>query len=290
MVRSYKVVLVGPGGVGKSCLAIQYISQKFVDDYDPTLEDSYRKQTAVDGKECVLDIFDTAGQEAFSAVRDQYMRSGEGFLCVFAITSKSSYDEAQKLYDHIIEIKDVDSIPFVLVGNKSDLEDARQVPTKSASDYAEGLNCPYIETSAKNRENVYEAFEAVVHEMMVREPADDDGDIGGDEAQKLYDHIIEIKDVDSIPFVLVGNKSDLEDARQVPTKSASDYAEGLNCPYIETSAKNRENVYEAFEAVVHEMMVREPADDDGDIGGAGGGGGASDSKKGDKKRRGCLLM
>eukprot|EP01128_Nolandella_sp_AFSM9_P004016 TRINITY_DN176_c0_g1_i3.p1 TRINITY_DN176_c0_g1~~TRINITY_DN176_c0_g1_i3.p1 ORF type:complete len:180 (-),score=41.85 TRINITY_DN176_c0_g1_i3:557-1063(-) len=155
MVRSYKVVLVGPGGVGKSCLAIQYISQKFVDDYDPTLEDSYRKQTAVDGKECVLDIFDTAGQEAFSAVRDQYMRSGEGFLCVFAITSKSSYDEAQKLYDHIIEIKDVDSIPFVLVGNKSDLEDARQVPTKSASDYAEGLNCPYIETSAKNRENVY---------------------------------------------------------------------------------------------------------------------------------------
>jgi len=165
MSNVYKLVLVGVGGVGKSCLTIQYISQKFVDDYDPTLEDSYRKQVAIDSEECILDIFDTAGQEDFSAVRDQYMRTGDGFLCVYSITLQASFDEAINLHEHILRVKDVESVPFVLVGNKCDLEEDREVSTDKGQNLANDLKCPFLEASAKTRTNVVESFEALVREI-----------------------------------------------------------------------------------------------------------------------------
>jgi GTPase KRas protein len=165
MSNVYKLVLVGVGGVGKSCLTIQYISNKFVDDYDPTLEDSYRKQVTIDSEECILDIFDTAGQEDFSAVRDQYMRTGDGFLCVYSITLQASFDEAISLHEHILRVKDSDEVPFVLVGNKCDLEPDREISTEKGKQLAVDLSCPFLEASAKTRHNVVEAFETLVREI-----------------------------------------------------------------------------------------------------------------------------
>jgi len=177
MSNVFKLVLVGVGGVGKSCLTIQYISNKFVDDYDPTLEDSYRKQVTIDSEECILDIFDTAGQEDFSAVRDQYMRTGDGFLCVYSITLQASFDEAVSLHDHILRVKDSDSVPFVLVGNKCDLEEDREIPFDKGQNLSKDLKCPFLEASAKTRFNVVEAFETLVREIkrfrnQVPEPGD----------------------------------------------------------------------------------------------------------------------
>jgi len=136
-----------------------------VDDYDPTLEDSYRKQVTIDNEECILDIFDTAGQEDFSAVRDQYMRTGDGFLCVYGITLQSSFDEALSLHDHILRVKDSDEVPFVLVGNKCDLEEDREISYEKGQQLAKELKCPFLEASAKTRLNVVEAFETLVHEI-----------------------------------------------------------------------------------------------------------------------------
>ncbi|XP_049851915.1 ras-like protein rasS [Schistocerca gregaria] len=165
MFNVYKLVLVGVGGVGKSCLTIQYISSKFVDDYDPTLEDSYRKQVTIQNEECILDIFDTAGQEDFSAVRDQYMRTGDGFLCVYTITLKSSFQETVSLHDHILRVKDSEEVPFVLIGNKCDLEEDRDVSYKEGQQLSKELKCPFLEASAKTRYNVVEAFETLVYEI-----------------------------------------------------------------------------------------------------------------------------
>lgn len=120
--RQYKLVVVGGGGVGKSALTIQFIQSHFVQDYDPTIEDSYRKQCVIDDKVAHLDILDTAGQEEFSAMREQYMRTGEGFLLVFSVTDKSSFDEISKFQNQILRVKDKDSFPMIMVGNKSDLE------------------------------------------------------------------------------------------------------------------------------------------------------------------------
>ena len=71
----YKLVIVGGGGVGKSALTIQLIQNHFIDEYDPTIEDSYRKQVTIDEETCLLDILDTAGQEEYSAMRDQVRHS-----------------------------------------------------------------------------------------------------------------------------------------------------------------------------------------------------------------------
>ena len=91
--REYKIVVLGSGGVGKSALTVQFVQGIFVEKYDPTIEDSYRKQVVIDGETCLLNILDTAGQEEFSAMRDQYMRTGEGFLIVFAVNNAKSFDD-----------------------------------------------------------------------------------------------------------------------------------------------------------------------------------------------------
>uniref|UniRef100_A0A8D0CRQ5 GTPase KRas n=1 Tax=Sander lucioperca TaxID=283035 RepID=A0A8D0CRQ5_SANLU len=147
----YKLVVVGAGGVGKSALTIQLIQNHFVDEYDPTIEDSYRKQVVIDGETCLLDILDTAGQEEYSAMRDQYMRTGEGFLCVFAINNIKSFEDVHLYREQINRVKDSDSVPMVLVGNKSDLG-TRAVESRQAQELARSYGVPFVETSAKTRQ------------------------------------------------------------------------------------------------------------------------------------------
>ena len=130
----YKIVVLGGGGVGKSALTIRLVTDNFLDEYDPTIEDSYRKQVEIDGKPALLDILDTAGQEEFSSMQDQWMREGKGFLLVYTITSKATLDECSLLREKILRAKDEDHVPIVLSGNKSDLEEQRDFPTDEAQD------------------------------------------------------------------------------------------------------------------------------------------------------------
>ncbi|KAJ7056571.1 ras family-domain-containing protein [Mycena amicta] len=160
--REYKLVVVGGGGVGKSALTIQFIQEHFVDEYDPTIEDSYRKQCVIDDEVALLDVLDTAGQEEYGAMREQYMRTGEGFLLVYSITSRDSFEEISTYHQQILRVKDVDSFPVVVVANKCDLEYERQVEGR---DLAKHFGCRFIETSAKQRINVDEAFTNVVREI-----------------------------------------------------------------------------------------------------------------------------
>ncbi|KAG2189686.1 hypothetical protein INT46_009039 [Mucor plumbeus] len=164
-VREYKLVMVGGGGVGKSALTIQFIQSHFVDEYDPTIEDSYRKQCVIDSETALLDVLDTAGQEEYSAMREQYMRNGEGFLLVYSITSRMSFEEITTFYQQICRVKDRDYFPMVLVGNKCDLEGDRQVSSQEGRDLAKNFGCQFIETSAKQRINVDEAFFEVVRDI-----------------------------------------------------------------------------------------------------------------------------
>ncbi|TGZ71332.1 hypothetical protein CRM22_002705 [Opisthorchis felineus] len=160
----YKLVVVGAGGVGKSALTIQLIQNHFVEEYDPTIEDSYRKQVVIDGEICLLDILDTAGQEEYSAMRDQYMRTGEGFLCVFAVNNYKSFEDIHQYREQIRRVKDSDDAPMVLVGNKLDLTH-RAVGANDAKMLARSFNIPYVETSAKTRQGVDEAFYTLVREI-----------------------------------------------------------------------------------------------------------------------------
>ncbi|KAJ8031970.1 Ras-related protein R-Ras2 [Holothuria leucospilota] len=161
-IQTHKIVVVGGGGVGKSALTIQFIQSYFVADYDPTIEDSYMKQCVIDNTPCKLDILDTAGQDEFSAMREQYMRSGEGFLLVFSLTNRTSFDEIYKYHRQILRVKDRDEFPMILVGNKCDLESSRQVTTEEGNQLAQTLKIAYLEASAKNRTNVDQSFHKLV--------------------------------------------------------------------------------------------------------------------------------
>ncbi|RIB12382.1 putative small G-protein Ras1 [Gigaspora rosea] len=163
--RQYKLVVVGGGGAGISALTIQFIQAHFVAEYDPTIEDCYRKQCVIDDEVALLDVLDTAGQEEYSAMREQYMRTGEGFLLVYSITSRNSFDEITTFYKQILRVKDKDYFPAIVVANKCDLEMERQVSEQEGRELAKQLNCKFIETSAKHRINVDEAFYNLVREI-----------------------------------------------------------------------------------------------------------------------------
>ncbi len=108
----------------------------------------------LDGEEVQIDILDTAGQEDYAAIRDNYFRSGEGFLCVFSITDDDSFQATQEFREQILRVKNDENISFLLVGNKCDLNERRKVSLEEAQNRAQQWGVPYIETSAKTREHV----------------------------------------------------------------------------------------------------------------------------------------
>lgn len=155
----FKVIVIGSGGVGKSALTLQFMYDEFVEDYEPTKADSYRKKIMLDGKEAQIDILDTAGQEDYAAIRDNYFRSGEAFLCVYSILEPESLSATEELREQVLRVKNDDkTIPFLLVGNKTDLNNRRMVSQETALELARQWGVPYVETSAKTRQNVDQVF------------------------------------------------------------------------------------------------------------------------------------
>jgi len=173
--REYKIVVLGSGGVGKSALTVQFVQGIFVEKYDPTIEDSYRKQVEVDGQQCMLEILDTAGTEQFTAMRDLYMKNGQGFVLVYSITAQSTFNDLQDLREQILRVKDTDNVPMVLVGNKCDLEDERVVGKDQGSNLAHSFGCTFLETSAKAKINVNDIFYDLVQQINKVSPVGKQG-------------------------------------------------------------------------------------------------------------------
>ncbi|KAI5293898.1 Ras GTPase [Ascosphaera atra] len=98
-------------------------------------------------------------------MREQYMRTGEGFLLVYSITSRQSFEEIMTFQQQILRVKDKDYFPMIVVGNKCDLEKERVVSKQEGEDLARDFGCKFIETSAKSRINVENAFYDIVREI-----------------------------------------------------------------------------------------------------------------------------
>ncbi|KAK6714279.1 hypothetical protein SNK04_005226 [Fusarium graminearum] len=168
----------------------QFVHNEWIESYDPTIEDSYRTQLQVDGRQVILEILDTAGTEQFGrssiaqqhshrdpctdnngtvAMRDLYMKTGQGFLLVFSITSSSSLSELAGLREEIIRIKDDENVPLVIVGNKADLEENRAVARAKGFSISQRWGAPYYEASARTRTNVDEVFIDLCRQMLRKE-------------------------------------------------------------------------------------------------------------------------
>lgn len=141
-----------------------------MDAYDPTIEDSYNKEVEVDGRACNLEILDTAGVAQFTAMRELYIKNGQGFLLVYSVTDKKSLEELLAIKEQITRIKGTSNVPMVLIGNKCDLNDERQLEPEDGIEVSKTWNkVPFYETSAMYRMNVDDSFIDIVRQIIRKE-------------------------------------------------------------------------------------------------------------------------
>lgn len=172
-----KVIILGDSGVGKTSLMNQYVNKKFTNQYKATIgADFLTKEVMVDDRLVTMQIWDTAGQERFQSLGVAFYRGADCCVLVFDVTAPSSFKSLDSWRDEFLiqaSPKDPDNFPFVLVGNKVDLEN-RAVPMKRAMQWtASKNNMPYFETSAKEGINVEQAFQTIAKNALAQETEND---------------------------------------------------------------------------------------------------------------------
>jgi len=161
----YKVVVIGDSGVGKSNLIDRYTKDTFREETKTTIGVEFGHKTIrIDDKVIKAQIWDTAGQERFKALTRGYYRGALGALLVYSITSRQSFENCETWLEELVQHADP-GILVMLVGNKTDLASQRDVKTDEGMAFAAKNKLSFIETSAKDKTNVAEAFERLINEI-----------------------------------------------------------------------------------------------------------------------------
>ncbi|CAI2380012.1 unnamed protein product [Moneuplotes crassus] len=164
----FKILLIGNSGVGKSSLLLRFSDDTFTGNFMPTIGVDFKIRTLeVDGKTIKLQIWDTAGQERFKTITSSYYKGAHGIIVVYDVTDKESFKNIDTWMNEI-EKHASDNVSRILCGNKSDLEDSRQVSTDEGKELSDTYNIRFIESSAKENANVEEAFTLMTKEIKSR--------------------------------------------------------------------------------------------------------------------------
>ena len=155
----YRYILIGDSKVGKSSLLLQFTERQFLSEQEVTLGVEMSSRSChIDGKEIKLEIWDTAGQESFLAITRSYYRAADGCLLVYDITRESSFKALPMWLSEARQNSNNPNLVIIMIGNKADLHEQRQVSIEDAKEFAEANNLIFIELSAKNYNQVEEAF------------------------------------------------------------------------------------------------------------------------------------
>jgi len=164
----FKLLLIGDSGVGKSCLLLRFADDTYTESYISTIGVDFKIRTVeLDGKTIKLQIWDTAGQERFRTITSSYYRGAHGIIIVYDITDVESFSNVRQWLFEIDRFAS-EQVNKLLVGNKSDLTNKRVVTTETAKEFAQTLDIPFLETSAKNSTNVEEAFLTMAAQIKTR--------------------------------------------------------------------------------------------------------------------------
>jgi len=171
--QNIKLLTIGDSAVGKTCLISQFARDSFNPNFITTIGIDYKiKEVELNGKKYKLLIWDTAGQERFRTITTSYFRGCQGILLVYDITNLKTFQNVNSWIQQIQKVnKDSEqSVKKILVGNKCDMTDERQVTTEQGRALAEEQKIPFIETSAKDDINVTEAFMKITEDVVNNQP------------------------------------------------------------------------------------------------------------------------
>ncbi|KAK3332343.1 P-loop containing nucleoside triphosphate hydrolase protein [Cercophora scortea] len=161
----HDLVVLGDDGVGKTELVNQFLGP-YVEDFDPILEDtSGQKYVVVDGQPCVMHLIDFTGNnlKEYMALCEMYIRTGDGFVIVYSVTNRSSFEQ---VLEHYMQAMRMDNLKWPraapAIGNKSEETALREVSFEEGQTLAWELGCQFIETSARDLVNVKETFRDLV--------------------------------------------------------------------------------------------------------------------------------
>ncbi|XP_030639178.1 ras-related protein Rap-2c-like [Chanos chanos] len=160
-----RLVFLGAAGVGKTALIHRFLRDTFETKHRRTVEELHSKEYEVAGIKVTVEIMDTSGSYSFPAMRKLCIQSSDAFALVYAIDDPESFETVKRLREEILEVKEDKLTPIVVVGNKMDLEDERQILADDVLSTVElDWNNSFIETSAKENNSVVEVFRELLQQ------------------------------------------------------------------------------------------------------------------------------
>ena len=162
----FKILLLGDSGVGKSSLLLRYTKNEFISDLRSTIGVEFAlKYITIDNFQLKVQIWDTAGMERYRSITNAYYKGAKGVIVVYDICRQKSFENVDKWIDDFKSKADDDAV-ILLIGNKSDLDEKREVSKEEAESKAQKNKFGFMETSAKDNNNVQKAFETLFHEIV----------------------------------------------------------------------------------------------------------------------------
>ena len=185
--KTYQILLLGDTQVGKTCLINRYTNGVFKEEYTSTVGiDFYTKPEEINNKTVQVKIWDTVGQERFRALTPSFLRNAEGVVIVFDVTSQDSFDNVKGWINSIKSNIGENVIPIIIVGNKIDMENMREISKEDGNKTASENGFKYFETSAKTGKGVDEAFKELVNQILDIQDKNDDEKVDERPSVKIH--------------------------------------------------------------------------------------------------------
>ncbi|XP_021959670.1 GTP-binding protein Rheb-like [Folsomia candida] len=160
--KQRRIAVLGFRSVGKSSISSQFVNGEFFEAYLPTIQNTFNKNLNLRGQEYLVTLVDTAGQDEFSIFPTQYSMDIHGYVLVYSVTDPRSLQVVQIIHDKLLDMTGSVNVPIVLVGNKKDLQDEREITPEQGRKLANSWKAQFLEASSQNQESVTDIFNTIL--------------------------------------------------------------------------------------------------------------------------------